>query len=335
MVQSRLSRVRIVRLLSMNIFFLGWTAQYEQQFIKYLAEGYSVKHLPEPKKLNRARRVVARALGRLYPQGLFGKAYCRTMNFAADDLLICNEGQIHRKTNPEIIRAFPGKKVLLIRDLVDKAFISEWSPNFDAVYSFDRRQCEQLGVEYLNQFMPMGYRESAVYGKAHTGDKASKAPTALFIGREKGRGAALIALADRLKACGCEVDFRIFVDAMPHNPSPYYITELVDYRASLSATYQADILVEINQQGQAGFTLRTLEAAYFGKKLITNNQAIQDSPLYHPSNVLVLENDQLPDPEALQQFLANDFVPVAKEIIYQHSPDFMLDSLIARHGTGQ
>lgn len=313
----------------MKIFFLGWTAQYEQQFITYLSEHYEIEHLAEPKGLSRLHRIATRLLGRAYSVGLFGRIYCRMKKFGKADLLICNEGQIHRKINPGIIKSFPGQKALLVRDLVDAQFLNKWSPDFDATYSFDREQCEKLGMNYMNQFMPMGYKQSSI---GVTPKILSSEPTALFIGREKGRGTTLLDLASALKASGCKIDFRILVDESTPNKTPYHITSVIDYRKSLEATLQSDVLVEINQPGQSGFTLRTLEAAYYGKKLITNNESIEQSPLYHPNNVHVLDGKETWDEATLRQFLSAPFQPVTKEIIYEYSPDYMLESLMTNHG---
>lgn len=313
----------------MKIFFLGWAAQYEQHFIKYLSDNYSVEHLDVPKGLARLQRITALIPGRSYNANLLGHIYCRVKKFSNVDLLICNEAKIDSKINPEIIKTFPGKKVLLIRDLVDRKFLEKWSSAFDAIYSFDHDQCVKLGINYMNQFIPMGYKQLAV---STTLKKAKPEPTALFIGREKGRGTTLLNLAKVLKNCGCKIDFRILADESTTNKTPYHITSKVDYYKLLEETLRADVLVEINQPGQSGFTLRTLEAAYYGKKLITNSQAIKASPLYHPHNVLVLGDREAWTADIFREFLYLPFQPVEQEILYKYSPDFMLESLMMSHG---
>lgn len=313
----------------MKIFFLGWTAQYEQHFIEYLSRHYNVEYLPSPKGLRRLHRITARVLGRAYQSGWFGGIYCRLKKTTEADLLICNEVKIDSKINPEIIKAFPGKKVLLVRNIVEAPLIDKWRAEFDAIYSFDREQCDKLGMSYLDQFMPMGYKESAASAASK---EAKPEPTALFIGREKGRGEMLVDLASMLKDCGCGVDFRILADKSTSIRTPYHIASEVDYYQLLEATLQADVLVEINQQGQSGFTMRVLEAAYYGKKLITNNHFIKESPLYHPHNVLVLGDRETWTADRFREFLRLPVQSVAPEIIYKYSPDSMLESLMASHG---
>lgn len=319
----------VLSIFAMGIFFLGWAAQYERHFIKYLSGRYGVEHLAPPKGLTRLQQIAAPILGRSRSANLLGRIYCGTRKFGKTDLLICNEARIDSKTNPAIIRAFPGKKVLLVRDLVDTAFLDEWRADFDAIYSFDYEQCIELGMTYMNQFMPVGYQELPAPAPLK---KENSKPTALFIGREKGRGAMLIGLADALQNCGCNVDFRILADESTSTTTPYHITSKIDYLELLEETLKADVLVEINQPGQSGFTLRTLEAAYYGKKLITDNQAIKESPLYHPHNVLIVGDREQWTADLFRDFLDLPLRRVGRETLYEYSPDFMLESLIKNHG---
>lgn len=310
----------------MAIYFLGWTAQYEQRFVSYLAERYDVGRTPDRKGLVRLHRIVKKILGARCA-GLLGRLYCKLAGFSGSDMLICNEGQIHRKLNPAILEAFPGIRILVVRDLVDSAFLTRWRSHFDAIYSFDQVQCARLGMQVMNQFLPIGYDEKRMVPVCADGS-----PTALFIGRDKHRSRSLLALAELLKACDYEVDFRILVDDSTQERSAYHITSLVSYAQSLASTLSAHVLVEMNQPGQAGFTLRPLEAAYFSKKLITTNPAILQSSLYHPNNVYVLDGPETWDAERLRAFLESDFYPLSKETIFEYSPDYMLEFLISRHG---
>lgn len=311
----------------MNVFFLGWKAQYEKLFIRHLAEKYDVVHLRQSKFLNRIDRFARRFLGRRVSCFL-GRIYGWRAGFSANDLLICNEGELHRKLNPHIVDSFPGVKVLLVRDLITEDFLEKWSGLFNAVYSFDEMQCETLGMARLNQFFPMGYSHVlAVAGSASTSNAR-----ALFIGREKGRGEVLLRLADVLNQCGCDIDFRILVDEGFPSMTKYHVTQLVDYRESLEASLKASVLVEVNQAGQSGFTLRALEAAYFGKKLITNNRAVYGAAFYNPSNVYILDDVQSWDLERIREFISLKVEPVPSSVVYEYSPEYMLETLMLRHG---
>ena len=76
-----------------------------------------------------------------------------------------------------------------------------------------------------------------------------------------------------------------------------------DSASTPASRFHTDTLLETNQPGQAGFPLRTLEAAYFGKKLITNNVSVKTTPLFHPGNIFVIDIEQPWETAALGVFL--------------------------------
>lgn len=318
----------------MRTFFLGWTAQYERRFINYLAARYEVRRLEVPKLIKRTHRLVTRnrrsggVQERMVPW--LGRLYCAVKGFRNTDILVCNEGQIQRNVLPSIVRAFPGHKVLMVRDLVDEAFVHAMSPFFDRIYSFDQAQCDRLGMQHLNQFFPLGFDEVAA--PVAVSGEAVTALRCFFLGRDKGRSALLAQLASVLEQHGCEVDFHIVRDSTSTPPTRFHTDALLDYEANLELSLAADVLVEINQPGQAGFTLRTLEAAYFGKKLITNNASVKDTALFHPANIFVFDAQASWDTTALGEFLKTPYEPLSKETLYAYSPDYMIERLMKETG---
>lgn len=80
----------------MTVYFLGWKAQYEQLFISYLAESYDFVHLEQSKFWNRLNRLIGRFLGERWRSRL-ALLYAWRSGFSANDLLICNEGEMHSK----------------------------------------------------------------------------------------------------------------------------------------------------------------------------------------------------------------------------------------------
>lgn len=316
----------------MRTFFLGWTAQYERRFISYLTTRYDVRRLEVPKLFKRMHRL---ATGFRKSQGVedrlvpsLGRLYCCINGFKSSDVLVCNEGQVTRNVLPSIVRAFPGRKVLLVRDLVDESFVTRVTPFFDRIYSFDQAQCDQLGMHYLNQFLPLGFAEAANLNVGKPEVKVGK--RCFFLGRDKGRSAVLDRLATVLQQQGCEVDFHIVEDSTSTPRSRFHTTELLDYEANLKLSLASDVLVEINQPGQSGFTLRTLEAAYFGKKLITNNVSVRNSPLFRANNIYVVDTQAEWDTSTLAAFLDAPYQPLPKETLYAYSPDHMIERVSAQ-----
>ncbi|NNS07614.1 hypothetical protein [Erwinia sp. JH02] len=124
-------------------------------------------------------------------------------------------------------------------------------------------------------------------------EKKSVLNKALFIGKNKGRAHKLNELALMLQNVGVEPDFRVVQDRIPviadDFPQIDLISEPVNYQSYLKLLNDKNIIVELNQHGQVGLTLRSLESVFFNKKLITDNKDIRSYDFYKSSNVLVLD----------------------------------------------
>lgn len=71
-------------------------------------------------------------------------------------------------------------------------------------------------------------------------------------------------------------------------------------------------ILEIMQENQTGLTLRTMEAIFFKKKLVTTNKAIKHYLFYHPDNIFILGEDSI---ENLSNFLEKDYHPLEHDKI--------------------
>ncbi|NSX22954.1 hypothetical protein HTV13_24385 [Pseudomonas putida] len=306
----------------MTVYFLGWKARYEQIMIESLAQLHTVRMFELP---SYARRVVrlARALGggALLLKWL-GRRVSAVNGAAAGDMLVCNEAQLKRGRHLHLVNGFPGKRVLLVRDLVDARFVERMRPLFDHIYSYDPVQCEHLGMTPLEQFFPFDLDDARQPGTAR-GDCAQK-PLCFFLGYDKGRAQRLEALGQELAALGCDIDFLIVKDDTSQESGRYFVDTGLSYEANLAKANASDVLVEINQPGQTGLTLRPLEAAFFDKKLITDNQRVRDTAFYHPDRFYVLGDEQ----RDLREFLASKAPAVAPDTLRKHTPTGLMERLL-------
>lgn len=62
------------------------------------------------------------------------------------------------------------------------------------------------------------------------------------------------------------------------------------YAEELQMAYNTDCIVEIVKEGQTGVSLRTCEAIAFNKKLLTNNQNLQEMPFFDGRFMSVFED---------------------------------------------
>ena len=104
-----------------------------------------------------------------------------------------------------------------------------------------------------------------------------------YIGHDKGREKIIRDFEHKAKALG--ISCRIDLVKQSDSKIPY--SEVVQRISKCVA------ILEINQAGQSGLTLRALEALFLNKKLITNNPLIQKEKFYSPKNIFIIGKDAL------------------------------------------
>jgi len=81
-----------------------------------------------------------------------------------------------------------------------------------------------------------------------------------------------------------------------------FIYEKIPYNTFLQLTNDSSAVIDINFEGQAGLTMRTIEVLAMGKKLITTNPYIMNEAFYSPDSVLVIDrNHPVVDPHFLKR----------------------------------
>ncbi len=102
-----------------------------------------------------------------------------------------------------------------------------------------------------------------------------------FIGHDNGRFDKITDVINLLQDSGlnCKVD-------LLKNSDP-----LIPYSNVCERISRSQSILEINQKGQDGLTLRALESLYFEKKLITNNKSIKNIKFYCKKNIFIIGED--------------------------------------------
>lgn len=112
----------------------------------------------------------------------------------------------------------------------------------------------------------------------------------LFVGRDKGRIAYLNALGELLKMNNITYKFHI-VPTKPYSINARKLNKMVSYSDVIKMVSHSEILLDINQEGQSGLSQRCMEALYFNKKIITNNEYIIDYPLYDRNLIYIIKKN--------------------------------------------
>lgn len=305
----------------MNIYFINWTASYEIRMIDYLANHYPVSRVTTPASLNWLSRKFKRVK---FVKRLLAKIFLKR-NFpqlTSEDVIIYNDSHVLKRLNPEIIEAIKCRRILLLRNPVGDDFIQKMKVTFESVYGFEEIKCQKNNIAYIPQFFPIGFNERDE-GSGSCNRKFHR--RCYFIGKDKGRLAVITSLAEQLHKFDCDLNFKIVRDNTSKEISQLYCDTSITYEQNLVNARQADCIVDITQDSQTGWTLRVLEALYFNKKLITNNFSLLDSDIYSSHRIFIFGYDSW---DRFNEFLDSDLKPLRDDILYQYSPDYMIERII-------
>jgi hypothetical protein len=182
-----------------------------------------------------------------------------------------------------------------------------WNPLLDCVskklyeqtkglceqWTFDSADAGKYGMNLNNQFF---FRQDTV--------SAAIEYDVLFVGKDKGRYHEIKRLKDLLDRNGICSYLKVVRDET--TPSDAAADVVLDkgmsYESLLELSKKSRCILELCQEGQHGITVRTLEAMFYCKKLITNNKNIQQEALYDPDRIYLYPGDS----EKLVRFIQAD-----------------------------
>ena len=267
------------------IYFWGWYADYDLEFIKSIDDCYAVRNI----SFSKNTRILIALVRRFFPSfvNLFLTSYLRFF-CSRDDTIIFSDDVLHYKISDF---GFHCRKIILLRNVLvplKAGNLPKIKQLGFEVYSFDRQDCLKFDLKYLAQFLPV------VYGNSCATDRLSSKRKVLFVGLDKNRRRLLNNLKVILEKRGCEVDFQIF---KPNLLNRFGLKVGISYKSYVQLVRECDILVDIVQDGQDGLTLRSLEAVHYRKKLITNHKSIKDSDIFDDENFCVLDKDDIEIPK--------------------------------------
>lgn len=139
-----------------------------------------------------------------------------------------------------------------------------------------------------------------------------------FVGSDKGRLEILKEWKHCLEQHGLKTHFHIVPDRKKKYTAldmALLTNEYLSYDDNISIIRQSRCLLELMQSTQSGPTIRSLEAAFLGKKLITNNKSIRYSEIYNPTRVFIVGEDDL---QNLRAFIDSDQEPITKSTLAEH-----------------
>lgn len=181
------------------------------------------------------------------------------------------------------------------------------------IYTFDENDATRYKFNKINQVYR--FPHNSYYTNITNIDYE-----VFFIGKDKSRSTIIAQLARQLTEQGISFKFHIIRDkhTLPIKQlEQYYNDKEMSYADSLKKVMRTKCIIEIMQQGQSGMTLRTLEAIFLRKKLITTNKNIVQTPIYNPNNIYILNYEQNKFSN-IKEFLNCEYQNIPEDIIRQY-----------------
>lgn len=164
--------------------------------------------------------------------------------------------------------------------------------NIDEFWTFDKSDSQKYNLNYNPQF----------YSKDITLKNNEIIYDITFLGRAKGRKDEITKLKECLSLQGITTNFCIIEKEK----------DLIEYYKYLENISKSKSILDYNQKGQVGLTLRVMESLFLRKKLITNNLNIINYDFYNPQNIFVLGIDKM---SKINEFLKSPYQEVDEKIV--------------------
>ena len=192
--------------------------------------------------------------------------------------------------------------------------------NTKSIWTFDKKDSSTYGILYTTQFY---WRESFNIGFNEEID-------IFFIGQDKNR----ISKIDKIATIeGLNNEIYIIREKEKIYSKKYekYLREnTLSYEEVITKIKKSKCLLEINLEGQEGITLRTLEALFFNKKLITNNIKIKEYDFYNENNIYVINDKNISNETLIEikTFLKLKKQKINDEILKKYTFEFWLKKVL-------
>lgn len=233
--------------------------------------------------------------------------------------------------SPQLLKAlrsrFPSARFsLYLWDNVDNAHNGRRiAPLFDAVSTFDPNDSATMGWTYrpLFSLLPESRRshQEVLYDWSFIGTIHSDRAKVLA------RIDAAIGPSRRGFVCGYFPSRLLYAmqwlrsATVRDAPSGHFTLQPMPFFEMERVVQRSRATVDIEHPRQAGLTTRCFDAVLSGRKLITTNQFILETGLYHPSRVCVVDRN---NPEIPMDFLVTPINPVSDALRYAYSRDSWL-----------
>lgn len=212
-----------------------------------------------------------------------------------------------KKEYPKLNVSYIFTNIVKITGATTFGLLDNLKQNYDMVFAFDPLDAKKYGFEYSR----------LIYEPNRPHVLPIKTEYDLFyVGQAKDRYSILIDIFKDAISQGLKCKFFITgvseSDRYEH-PDITYNRQL-PYSSVLEYINKSRCIVDAIQGGSSGMTIKTSEAVFWGKKLITTNETVVNESYYKPSNILIYHRGC-----DINQFLQTNFVPYTDKDRYEFS----------------
>lgn len=205
-----------------------------------------------------------------------------------------------RHENPEI------RIIVWYWNPVEKSVgLEEFKYSGIEIWSFDEHDCEKYKLKYNTQY----------YFNDVSLPKIDCSLEVFFVGGDKGRVGELISLKKLLDDQGISNYFHITSTGKENSDYKGFYSNIISYDEVLKHIASCKVIVDYLSDNQSGLTLRPLEALFFKKKLITNDNSIEKRDFYCRENIFIIGKDDFKD---LKKFVEAPYREICEDVVSRY-----------------
>ena len=219
-----------------------------------------------------------------------------------------------RTRYPNISVAYSFSNIVIYFASINPAILEKYNVKG---FSWDKDDCAKYNLIYQTP----GFDLSVFSNKINS----DICYDACFIGADKGRYKLVKAIESKLINSG----FKTYIHITPD----YGFTKIlhkdykdkIPYKQYLEVVASSKCIIDFVQKGQVGTTMRTMEAIFSGKKLISNNARLKEYTFYHPNNIFIVDKDNI---DLIPHFLKTPYIFISEDILQKYSLESSIQTII-------
>lgn len=166
-------------------------------------------------------------------------------------------------------------------------------------WTFDPGDAKKYGIKLNTQFYAATKDDVADYSMLSDDIKSD----VFFCGKDKGRIDTLINFKSEVESSNLSFDCYVVQDETSKDLNKFdYHQQGLSYEDVLNKLKSSKCILDLTRQDQEGLTIRSLEALYYSKLLITDNKFIKQAKFYNKEKIYILGEDE----RSLSAFLDQD-----------------------------